>query len=72
MESYEDPALVELRRQKQEFLKDEIINRGYEGSYFSDYLNSKREEGNLLSHPPLTNPQAVMTSTCGALMSLNT
>jgi hypothetical protein len=45
MEAYEDPALVELRRQKQEFLKTEIIDRGYEGSYFSDYLNSKREEG---------------------------
>jgi len=45
MEPYEDEAVIELRRQKQEFLKNEIINRGYEGSYFSDYLNSKREEG---------------------------
>ena len=67
MEPYEDPAVVELRRQKQEFLKTEIIDRGYEGSYFSDYLNSKKEEGNLLPIIPLfTNPQAVTTSTCGA------
>ena len=67
MEPYEDPAVVELRRQKQEFLKNEIINKGYEGSYFSDYLNSKKEEGNFVYYLSFTNLQAVTTLTFGPL-----
>lgn len=36
------------RQKKQIYLKVEIIDRGYDGYTFQEFLNSKRPEGNLL------------------------
>ena len=45
---YNEERILEERRQKQTYLKAEIIDAGYDGSQFADFLNSKREEGTFL------------------------
>jgi hypothetical protein len=39
-------AIEELRREKQAFLKAEIIDAGYEGSDFAAFLNQIKPDGN--------------------------
>lgn len=45
---YNEERILEERKQKQTFLKAEIIDAGYDGSQFADFLNSKRSDGTLL------------------------
>jgi len=47
MESYEDERILEERKRKQEYLKTEILGKGYDGAQFAEYLNSLREDGNI-------------------------
>ena len=45
MDSYDDEKVLEDRRQKQLYLKSEIIERNYDGAQFAEFLNSQKEEG---------------------------
>ena len=49
MESYEDERVLRDRKEKQVYLKSEIIDANYDGAQFAEYLNSLRDEGKLNS-----------------------
>ena len=45
MNPNQEAQLIQQRQQKQSFLKQEIIEKGYDGSQFGEYLNSVRSGG---------------------------
>lgn len=45
---YNEERILEERKQKQTYLKAEIIDAGYDGAQFAEFLNSKKEEGTIL------------------------
>lgn len=42
---YDDDYAADQRRQKQMYLKTEIIDRGYDGAHFAEFLNTKKDTG---------------------------
>lgn len=44
-----EEAMNQARREKQLFLKAEIIDEGYSGQDFADFLDSKKPEGTKIS-----------------------
>lgn len=45
MNPFEEDELFRQRQQKQVFLKQEIIEKGYDGAQFAEYLNGIKAEG---------------------------
>jgi hypothetical protein len=45
MNPYQEAEMAKQRQQKQTFLKTEIIEKGYDGGQFGEYLNSVRSGG---------------------------
>jgi len=56
MEHYEDEHVLEERKRKQEYLKTEILGKGYDGGQFAEYLNSLKEDGNIYLYTSHYNP----------------
>ena len=48
-----DPNVEAERKKKQLYLKKEIIDSGYDGAEFSEYLNSVRDGGTEFQFPNL-------------------
>ncbi len=49
MSYYSEEEAVNQRAEKQQYLKTEIIEKGYEGAAFADYLNSVKPDGNFFT-----------------------
>lgn len=55
MDNYDDERLLEERKQKQMYLKSEIIEKNYDGGQFAEFLSTKRDEGTSFSFPQTLN-----------------
>lgn len=38
-------SLEDIKKLKQEFLKNEILNKGYDPKHFSEYISDKKKDG---------------------------